>query len=100
MSEKELPQLNTIIHSRVRLAIMSILISSREVDFTFLKKSTDTTDGNLSTHLSKLEEVGFIYIKKTFRGKKPLTTVSLTEKGREAFREYVLALEQILPKNP
>lgn len=100
MPEKELPQLNTIIHSRVRLAIMSILISSREVDFTFLKKSTDTTDGNLSTHLSKLEEVGFIYIKKTFRGKKPLTTVLLTEKGREAFREYVLALEQILPKNP
>jgi len=99
MPEKELPQLNTVIHSRVRLAIMSILISSKEVDFTFLKKSTDTTDGNLSTHLSKLEEVGFIYIKKTFRGKKPLTTVLLTDKGKEAFREYVLTLEQILPKS-
>jgi len=96
MSAEKLPGLDPIIHSRVRLAIFSILISSKEADFTFLRDSIGTTDGNLSTHLSKLEEAGYVQIKKAFAGKKPLTTVAITEAGKTAFSSYLNALEQIL----
>lgn len=97
MSSEKYEPLDPVIHSQVRLAVMSILISVKQADFNFLKKATETTDGNLSTHLSKLEEGGYISVKKTFRGKKPLTTCSLTEKGRTAFAKYLRALEGYLP---
>jgi DNA-binding MarR family transcriptional regulator len=77
---------------------MSILISSKSVNFNFLKKSTDTTDGNLSTHLAKLEQANFITIKKQFKDKRPLTSISISEKGRTAFFQYITALEKLLPK--
>lgn len=96
MSDKTLPELNNVIHSQIRLAIMSILSSAKSADFNYLKASTGTTDGNLSTHLSKLEEAGFISIEKSFRGKKPLTTIKITDSGREAFLDYLEQLEQIL----
>lgn len=96
MSAEKFEPLDPVIHSQVRLAVMSILISVKQADFNFLKKATETTDGNLSTHLSKLEEAGYISVKKTFRGKKPLTTCSLTEKGRIAFARYLKALEGYL----
>ncbi|MGB7296182.1 MAG: transcriptional regulator [Candidatus Aminicenantales bacterium] len=96
MSPEKFEPLNPAIHSQVRLAVMSILISVKQADFIFLKKATETTDGNLSTHLSKLEEVGYISIKKSFRAKKPLTTCSLSEKGRTAFARYLKALEGYL----
>jgi DNA-binding MarR family transcriptional regulator len=99
MADKSLPELNPIIHSRIRLAIMSVLISSKSVDFKFLKKSTDTTDGNLSTHLAKLEQANFVKIKKEFKDKRPLTSISMSEKGRIAFFEYITALEKLLPKS-
>jgi DNA-binding HxlR family transcriptional regulator len=89
-----------VIHSQVRLAVISILVSARRADFNFLKKATGTSDGNLSTHLAKLEEAGYISVTKSFRGKKPLTTCALTEKGRSAFARYLKALESYLPLGP
>jgi DNA-binding MarR family transcriptional regulator len=86
-----------VIHSQVRLAVLSILLSAQRADFNYLKKMTGTTDGNLSTHLVKLEEADYIAIKKSFQGRKPLTTCSLTEKGRAAFAKYVKSLESYLP---
>jgi DNA-binding MarR family transcriptional regulator len=96
MSPEKLPDLDPVIHSRVRLAILSVLISVEEADFSFLRETTGTTDGNLSTHLSKLEQAGFVVVRKSFVGKRPLTTVSITESGRKAFSNYVKALESVV----
>jgi len=100
MTADKFEPLDPVIHSQVRLAVISVLISVRHADFNYLKKATETTDGNLSTHLAKLEEAGYISIAKSFRGKKPLTMCTLTEKGREAFAGYLKALEgYLLPGN-
>lgn len=96
MSNKIITQLDPTIHSPIRLAILSILISVEFADFSYLKKATDTTDGNLSTHLSKLEQKGLIRIKKSFKKKKPLTTCSITEKGKKAFSDYLKSLEEVI----
>ena len=93
MPPEKFAQLDPVIHSRIRLAVLSILISVREASFTYLKETIGTTDGNLSASLSKLEEAGYISIKKSFKGKKPLTTCSIREKGRTAFSKYMKALE-------
>jgi len=93
MSPEKLDGLDPIIHSRIRLAVLSILVSVDEASFNYLKQTIGTTDGNLSVSLSKLEEAGYISIKKTFKGKKPLTTCNISEKGRQAFSEYVKTLE-------
>lgn len=89
-------QLDPIIHSQVRLSLLSILVTVKEADFNTLKNMTGTTDGNLSTHLSRLEEAGYVKVKKTFRGKKPLTSCSITSRGKDAFSEYLKGLEQII----
>ncbi|MGD2295016.1 MAG: transcriptional regulator [Candidatus Aminicenantes bacterium] len=89
-------QLDPIIHSQVRLSVLSILAASKQADFSTLKKMTGTTDGNLSTHLTKLEEAGYVKVKKNFRGKKPLTSCSITTKGKDAFSEYLKNLEDII----
>lgn len=75
---------------------MSILAAAREVDFNTLKKMTGATDGNLSTHLTKLEEAGYLKVKKLFKGKKPKTSCSLTEQGKTAFKKYLTGLEEII----
>jgi len=93
MPPEKLAQLDPVIHSRTRLAVLSILVSVKEASFNYLKETTGTTDGNLSVSLSKLEEAGYISIKKAFKGKKPLTTCKISEKGRKAFSEYIKALE-------
>jgi DNA-binding HxlR family transcriptional regulator len=93
MPPEKFAELDPIIHSRIRLAVVSILISVKDADFNYLKKTIETTDGNLSANLTKLEEVGYISIKKSFRGKRPLTTCSITQRGKKAFSEYVKALE-------
>lgn len=95
MTPDKFEPLDPVIHSQVRLAVLSILITARHADFIHLKKETGTTDGNLSTHLAKLEEAGYIRVKKAFQGKKPLTTCSLTEKGESAFALYLLSLIHI-----
>lgn len=91
-------QLDDLIHSRIRLAIMSVLISVSEAEFTFLRDKVQATDGNLSVHLKKLEEAGYIDVKKQFVAKKPMTTYSLTSKGRDAFKAYIDQLEKMIPK--
>jgi len=91
-------QLNDIIHSRIRLAIISVLIAVDEAEFNFLKEKIKTTDGNLSVHLGKLEEAQYITVKKEFVGRKPVSSYSLTNKGRTAFETYVDNLEKLIKK--
>jgi len=89
-------QLNDIIHSRIRLAIISVLITVDEAEFIFLKEKVKTTDGNLSVHLRKLEEAEYIDVRKEFIGRKPVSSYSLTKKGRTAFEAYVQSLENLI----
>ncbi len=96
MRQDNILQLDPIVHAPVRLAILSLLITGDEANFTFLKESTKTTDGNLNTHLTKLEQSGYVRIKKTFQGKKPLTLCSITKKGQKAFDRYLEQLDQIV----
>ncbi len=89
-------QLNDIIHSRIRLAIMSVLIAVDEAEFNFLKEKVKTTDGNLSVHLRKLEDAGYVNVTKSFIGRKPVSTYKLTDTGRKAFELYVENLEKLI----
>ena len=94
-----LKPLNPLLHSELRLAIVSILLGVESADFVYLRKQTGATAGNLSVQLEKLNKAGYIEVEKGFNGKMPRTTCSLTELGREAFAEYVEALrEYISPK--
>lgn len=96
MKHEKILSLDPIIHAPTRLAILSILITVENASFTFLKESTETSDGNLSTHLTKLEQSGYIKIVKKFVGKKPQTICSLTKTGRKAYERYLDQLEQIV----
>ena len=89
-------ELNPLLHSQLRLAIMSILMNVEEADFVYLKEKTESTAGNLSVQLDKLSSAGYISIDKTFVGKKTRTTCRVTGLGREAFEEYVDALKEYL----
>ena len=91
-----LAELNPIIHSQLRLAIMSLLISVEEADFSYLKDKTKATSGNLSVQLDKLSNAGYIRVKKEFVGKKTRTTCQLTEEGKSAMEEYVRDLKSYL----
>ena len=86
------------IHQRTRLAIMATLAGVESLEFNELKAQLGLTDGNLSTHLASLERAGYVNITKSFRGRKPLTTVSQTAKGKKALTNYVNMLEGILKK--
>lgn len=86
---QELAALDRIIHEPARLMIMSLLFGTQEADFLYLLRECGLTQGNLSSHLARLEEADYIVIKKTFKGKYPLTICKLSGKGREAFEEYV-----------
>ena len=91
-----LAELDPLLHSQLRLGVMSILMSVESAEFTFLKEKTNSTAGNLSVQLDKLSEAGYINIEKSFKGKKPLTTCKITKKGIKAFEEYVNALKQYI----
>lgn len=95
-SEFDYKLLDDVIHSRIRLAIISVLISIEEADFSFLKQNVNATDGNLSIHLKKIEEAGYLTAEKKFIDKKPNTKYRLTDAGREAFEKYVERLEKML----
>ena len=88
--------LDESIHQKARLGIMSTLLALGEADFKLLKETLGLSDGNLSTHLTLLEERGYITIQKQFRGRKPHTTAFPTEAGRAAFQRYLAALESII----
>lgn len=90
--------LDPLLHSQLRLAVMSLLISMESAEFTFLKEKTQSTAGNLSVQLDKLSEAGYIEIKKSFNGKKPRTNCNITPKGIKAFEEYVNNLKQYINK--
>lgn len=90
--------LDPLLHSQLRLAVMSILISVESAEFTFLKEKTQSTAGNLSVQIDKLSEAGYIGVEKSFKGKKPVTTCRITPKGIKAFEDYVNALKQYINK--
>lgn len=92
--------IDDVIHSRVRLAIMSFLATARQADFVQLKKALKVSDGNLSTHLKKLEEKTYIAVRKHFVDNKPQTLISITDTGETAFRAYVNDLAAMLGNNP
>lgn len=89
-------ELNPLLHSQLRLAIMSILLSVDEAEFVFLKEKTQSTAGNLSVQLDKLSEAGYIGVEKSFVGKKPRTVCRITPVGKKAMEEYVEALKEYL----
>ncbi|HRX01020.1 MAG TPA: transcriptional regulator [Cyclobacteriaceae bacterium] len=91
-------ELDPLLHSQLRLGIMSLLMSVDSAEFTFIKEQTGATAGNLSVQIDKLSEAGYIEVTKSFKGKKPLTTCAVTKKGLNAFENYVNALKQYINK--
>jgi DNA-binding PadR family transcriptional regulator len=92
----ELPELNPVIHGKLRLALLSLLSGVDEAEFTWLRSRTGSTDGNLGAQLMKLEEAGYVAVEKRFVQRKPQTLYRMTEEGRTALAEYVRALKQLL----
>lgn len=97
MSTYDHRRLDGLIHSRIRLAVMAILAAAEDAEFTYLRDQVNTTDGNLSTHLRRLEEAGYIRVRKGFVDRRPVSRYSLTGEGHRAFRTYVDRLESLLP---
>jgi DNA-binding MarR family transcriptional regulator len=97
MSEFDYQRLDEVIHSRIRLAVMSILASVEDAEFTYLRERTGATDGNLGTHLRKLEEAGYVVADKRFVARKPVTRYRMTAAGRKSFRRYVDRLGRMIP---
>jgi DNA-binding PadR family transcriptional regulator len=92
----DLPELNPVVHGRLRLALLSLLSSVEEAEFTWLRSKTEATDGNLGAQLLKLEEAGYVAVEKKFVRRKPRTLYRITEAGRQALSEYVQTLKQLL----
>jgi len=90
--------LDPLLHSQLRLAMMSLLISVESAEFTFIREKTNSTAGNLSVQIDKLSEAGYITVTKSFKGKKPLTTCAITQRGLKAFEDYVNVLKQYIDK--
>lgn len=88
--------LNPLLHSQLRLAIMSLLVSVEQADYKFIKKETDASSGNISVQMGKLENAGYIKINKSFKNNKPNTSYRITSEGIDAFEEYVETLQQYL----
>ena len=88
--------LDPLLHSQLRLAIVSILVSVKEAEFTFLKEKTNSTAGNLSVQLQKLKEAGYIEVKKEFKNNYPQTTCRINRNGVKAFEEYVKNLKKYI----
>ena len=91
-------ELDPLLHSQLRLAIMSVLIGVKEAEFSYLKEKTGSTAGNLSVQISKLSEAEYISVEKLFRDNYPLTKVKITQKGVSAFEVYVQALRRYIKK--
>ena len=89
-------ELDPLLHSQLRLAVMSILMNVEEADFVYLKEKTESTAGNLSVQLDKLSSAGYISVEKGMSGKRPRTTCAITNEGRKAFEEYVEELRTYL----
>ena len=92
----DLPELNPVVHGRLRLALLSLLCGVEEAEFTWLRAKTEATDGNLGAQLRKLEEAGYVTVKKKFVLRKSQTLYRIAKTGRQALTEYVRALKQLL----
>ncbi len=92
----DLPELDPVIHGRLRLALLSLLSGVEEAEFTWLRSKTASTNGNLGAQLTRLEEAGYVTVEKKFVLRKPKTLYRITESGRDALTEYVRALKQLL----
>ena len=90
------PKLDPVLHSELRLAVISLLAGVESADFTYIKKQTGATSGNLSVQIDKLSAAGYITVEKGFKGKMPCTTCRITPEGLEAFGTYVKALQEYL----
>jgi len=95
-----LADIDQVIHAPARLMVLTYLYVVESADYVFLMRITGLTWGNLSTHLAKLEQAGYVVIEKGYKGKKPNTTIKLSERGREAFRQYKRSLQQVLDDLP
>lgn len=96
MDAFDIGSIDDVIHGRLRLGVMAYLASAETADFNELKSVLQATQGNLSVHLRKLEEAGYVEIEKGFRERKPLTRVRITEKGRTAFKTYLDAMAKLI----
>jgi DNA-binding MarR family transcriptional regulator len=96
MENFDVNALDDVIHGRIRLGVMAYLVGADTADFAALKTHLATTDGNLSVHLRKLEEAGYVTIDKTFKERKPLTSVKLTKTGRNAFVKYLDSIAKLV----
>jgi DNA-binding transcriptional ArsR family regulator len=92
----DLPELDPVIHGKLRLAVLSLLVAVDEADFTWLRQKTGSTDGNLGAQMLKLEEAGYVSMEKRFVARKPQTLYRMTATGRNALTQYVAALKTIL----
>jgi len=99
MSDFDLHDLDPVIHGKLRLGLMAYLASAPSASFTTLRQKTGSTDGNLSTHLRKLEEAGYVHINKSFKDKKPLSMISLTPDGRLAWIGYLGKMQGLLDQS-
>jgi DNA-binding MarR family transcriptional regulator len=97
---RALVDIDQVIHAPARLTVLTYLYVVESADFRFLKNVTGLTWGNLSSHVSKLEEAGYVAVEKEFRGKKPHTMLHLTDEGRAAFRAYKQSMQQVLDDLP
>lgn len=93
---EELPDLDPVVHGKLRLAILSLLVGVEEADFTWLRDKTGSTDGNLGAQMLKLEEAGYVAMQKRFAGRKPQTAYRMTPAGRKALAAYVAAIRTLL----
>ncbi|MBN2440634.1 MAG: transcriptional regulator [Spirochaetales bacterium] len=89
MAKLDLNRIDNILTSKYRLAVLALLSSGDEIDFSFFKKELDISDGNLSTHMTKLEKAGYITVKKQFKGKRPKTTYRITDIGLKQYESYL-----------
>jgi DNA-binding MarR family transcriptional regulator len=96
----EVTDLDRLVHEPARLAVMALLYVVESADFTFLMNQTGLTWGNLSTHMSKLEEAGYLEVEKSFKGRRPNTTLRLTPLGRKAFQGYARKMKQFFQDLP
>jgi DNA-binding transcriptional ArsR family regulator len=97
MTDFDHTAIDELLHSRVRLAIVAFLAGAEMADFSAVREATKTTDGNASVHLRKLEDAGYVAVRKRFVARKPQTLYALTESGRKALLDYVAHLESLLP---
>jgi len=94
-SSSDVPALDRLVHEPNRLAILTVLSSTEEADFVFLQRTLELTNGNLSSHLSKLEEAGLVTVGKSFVGRRPNTSIALTELGRSRIEDHWVRLDRL-----